>query len=171
MLTAKVMLLGDMGVGKTSILYRLIYNRFEGQYKSTLGVEILSHDVAPAGWRRSERASCCGTPTVISARRFSTPSMSPARRPRSLCSDVTRPQTVTRMVELVRGFEARFPGRPYRALLNKIDLPRSAGSAGGIAELGEALAKSSVKSVSAKTGVGIAESFAELAQTIRRRQL
>lgn len=48
MLTAKVMLLGDMGVGKTSILYRLIYNRFEGQYKSTLGVEILSHDVAPA---------------------------------------------------------------------------------------------------------------------------
>ena len=33
------------------------------------------------------------------------------------------------------------------------------------------LAKSSVKPVSAKTGVGIAESFVELAQTIRRRQL
>ena len=28
MLTAKVMLLGDMGVGKTSILYRLIYYVF-----------------------------------------------------------------------------------------------------------------------------------------------
>ena len=68
---------------------------------------------------------------------------------------------------MVRGFEARFPGRPYRALLNKIDLPEAAGSAGVIAELG----KSSVRSVSAKTGVGIAESIAELAQTIRRRQL
>ncbi|WP_082747892.1 Rab family GTPase, partial [Bradyrhizobium macuxiense] len=84
-----------------------------------------------------------------------------------IVSDVTRPQTVTRMVELVRGFEARFPGRPYKALLNKIDLPEAAGSASAIGEL----AKSSVKSVSAKTGAGIAESFAELAQTIRRRQL
>jgi Ras-related protein Rab-22 len=71
------------------------------------------------------------------------------------------------MVELVRGFEERFPGRPYRALLNKIDLPEAAGSAGAIAEL----AKSSVKPVSAKTGVGIAECFVDLAQTIRRRQL
>jgi len=30
MLTAKVMLLGDMGVGKTSILYRLVSDSFEG---------------------------------------------------------------------------------------------------------------------------------------------
>jgi GTPase SAR1 family protein len=33
MFTAKVMLLGDMGVGKTSIMYRLVYDRFEGNYK------------------------------------------------------------------------------------------------------------------------------------------
>ena len=44
-------------------------------------------------------------------------------------------------------------------------------AAGAIAGLAKSLAKSSVKSVSAKTGVGIAESFVELAQTIRRRQL
>ncbi|MFX8028161.1 hypothetical protein ABTK68_19465, partial [Acinetobacter baumannii] len=62
-----------------------------------------------------------------------------------IVSDVTRPQTVTRMVEWVRGFEERFPGRPYRALLNKIDLPEAAGSAGAIAGLAKSLAKSSVK--------------------------
>ncbi|MCP1829586.1 MULTISPECIES: GTP-binding protein [Bradyrhizobium] len=166
MLTAKVMLLGDMGVGKTSILYRLIYNRFEGQYKSTLGVEILSHDVAPAGGSDPTRLVLWDTDGDFGTQIFDTVYVTGASAA-IIVSDVTRPQTVTRMVELVRGFEERFPGRPYRALLNKIDLPEAAGSAGAIA----GLAKSSVKSVSAKTGVGIAESFVELAQTIRRRQL
>ncbi|WOH82335.1 Rab family GTPase [Bradyrhizobium sp. BEA-2-5] len=166
MLTAKVMLLGDMGVGKTSILYRLIYNRFEGQYKSTLGVEILSHDVAPADGGDPMRLVLWDTDGDFGTQIFDTVYVTGASAA-IIVSDVTRPQTVTRMVELVRGFEERFPGRPYRALLNKIDLPEAAGSAGAIA----GLAKSSVKSVSAKTGVGIAESFVELAQTIRRRQL
>ncbi|MCP3415766.1 small GTP-binding protein [Bradyrhizobium sp. USDA 4501] len=166
MLTAKVMLLGDMGVGKTSILYRLIYNRFEGQYKSTLGVEILSHDVAPADGSDPTRLVLWDTDGDFGTQIFDTVYVTGASAA-IIVSDVTRPQTVTRMVELVRGFEERFPGRPYRALLNKIDLPEAAGSAGAIA----GLAKSSVKSVSAKTGVGIAESFVELAQTIRRRQL
>jgi len=166
MLTAKVMLLGDMGVGKTSILYRLIYNRFEGQYKSTLGVEILSHDVAPADGGDPMRLVLWDTDGDFGTQIFDTVYVTGASAA-IIVSDVTRPQTVTRMVELVRGFEERFPGRPYRALLNKIDLPEAAGSAGAIA----GLAKSSVKSVSAKTGVGIAESFVELARTIRRRQL
>ncbi|MGY4575432.1 GTP-binding protein [Bradyrhizobium sp. USDA 3256] len=166
MLTAKVMLLGDMGVGKTSILYRLIYNRFEGQYKSTLGVEILSHDVAAADGGDPMRLVLWDTDGDFGTQIFDTVYVTGASAA-IIVSDVTRPQTVTRMVELVRGFEERFPGRPYRALLNKIDLPEAAGSAGAIA----GLAKSSVKSVSAKTGVGIAESFVELAQTIRRRQL
>ena len=82
-------------------------------------------------------------------------------------SDVTRPQTVTRMVELVRSLEARFPGRPYRALVNKIDL---AGAPGSTDEIGQ-LPQSSVKFVSAKNGEGIVDAFAELAETIRRRQL
>ncbi|WP_375785616.1 Rab family GTPase [Bradyrhizobium sp. Pha-3] len=166
MLTAKVMLLGDMGVGKTSILYRLIYNRFEGQYKSTLGVEILSYDVVPADGSDPMRLVLWDTDGDFGTQIFDTVYVTGASAA-IIVSDVTRPQTVTRMVELVRGFEERFPGRPYRALLNKIDLPEAAGSAGAIAEL----AKSSVKPVSAKTGVGIAESFVELAQTIRRRQL
>jgi small GTP-binding protein len=132
MLTAKVMLLGDMGVGKTSILYRLIYNRFEGQYKSTLGVEILSHDVAPADGGDPMRLVLWDTDGDFGTQIFDTVYVTGASAA-IIVSDVTRPQTVTRMVELVRGFEERFPGRPYRALLNKIDLPEAAGSAGAIA--------------------------------------
>ena len=110
MLTAKVMLLGDMGVGKTSILYRLVYNRFEGQYKSTLGVEILSHDVAPADGSEPTRLVLWDTDGDFGTQIFDTVYVTGASAA-IIVADVTRPQTVTRMVELVHGFEARFPGR------------------------------------------------------------
>jgi small GTP-binding protein len=168
MLTAKVMLLGDMGVGKTSILYRLVHDRFDGQYKTTLGVEILSYDVPadPAGGGEPMRLVLWDTDGEFGTRIFETVYVTGASAA-IIVSDVTRPRTATRMVELARGFETRFPGRPYRALVNKIDLAEAAGSTGQIGEL----ALSSVKFVSAKTGAGIAATFAELAETIRRRQL
>jgi len=84
-----------------------------------------------------------------------------------IISDVTRPQTITRMIELANGFATRFPGRPYKALMNKIDLPEAAASAGLLGEF----ARSNVSFVSAKTGAGIAECFGDLTETIRRRQL
>lgn len=165
-LTAKVMLLGDMGVGKTSILYRLVYDRFEGQYKSTLGVEVLSYDVPQSGpGDEPVRLVLWDTDGDFGTQIFDTVYVTGASGA-IIISDVTRPQTVTRMIELVHGFETRFPGRPYKALINKIDLPEAAGSLGRIGEL----ARSSVKLVSAKSGAGIVESFAELADTIRRRQ-
>lgn len=44
-LVAKIMLLGPIGVGKTSLLRRLAFDRFESDYKTTIGVDIISHDV------------------------------------------------------------------------------------------------------------------------------
>ncbi|MBS0222485.1 MAG: hypothetical protein JSR91_17285 [Proteobacteria bacterium] len=168
MLTAKVMLLGDMGVGKTSILYRLVHDRFDGQYKTTLGVEVLSYDVPidAVGGGEPTRLVLWDTDGDFGTRIFETVYIMGASAA-IIVSDVTRPQTVPRMVEFARGFEARFPGRPYKALVNKIDLAKSVGSVGPIGEL----TPSNVNYVSAKTGDGIAESFAELAETIRRRQL
>ncbi|MEW6642248.1 MAG: hypothetical protein AB1586_17210 [Pseudomonadota bacterium] len=159
------MLLGDMGVGKTSIMYRVVYDRFDGQYKTTLGVEVLSYDV-PAVGGDPLRFVLWDTDGDFGTQIFDTVYVTGASAA-IIVSDVTRPQTVTRMIELIHGFEARFPGRPYKALLNKTDLPEAAGSAGRLAEV----AKSNLKLVSAKTGAGIVESFAELAETIRRRQL
>lgn len=165
MLTAKVMLLGDMGVGKTSIMYRLVHDRFVGQYMTTLGVEVLSYDV-PADGSEPTRLVLWDTDGDFGTRIFETVYVSGASAA-IIVSDVTRPQTITHMVELAHGFESRFPGRPYKALVNKIDLTKGGGSAGQIGDL----APSSVNFVSAKTGAGIAETFAELAETIRRRQL
>ncbi|WP_265516758.1 hypothetical protein [Nitratireductor luteus] len=158
------MLLGDMGVGKTSIMYRLVHDRFDGQYMTTLGVEVLSYDV-PADGSELARLVLWDTDGDFGTRIFETAYVTGASAA-IIVSDVTRPQSITHMVELARGFESRFPGRPYKALVNKIDLTKGGGGAEQID-----LAPSSVSFVSAKTGAGIAETFAELAETIRRRQL
>lgn len=41
----KLVLLGNPAVGKTSLVYRFIENRFRTDYKSTLGVNLLKKDV------------------------------------------------------------------------------------------------------------------------------
>ena len=45
MIIRKVMLLGDMAVGKTSIANRLAFDRFETSYKSTIGFDLYRYDV------------------------------------------------------------------------------------------------------------------------------
>jgi small GTP-binding protein len=41
----KICLLGDAGVGKTSLVYRFIENRFSRDFKSTLGVNLLKKKI------------------------------------------------------------------------------------------------------------------------------
>lgn len=46
MLNKKVCLLGDFAVGKTSLVRRFVYNRFDDQYLSTIGVKVSRKTVA-----------------------------------------------------------------------------------------------------------------------------
>lgn len=41
----KLCILGEPAVGKTSLIYRFIENKFREDYKSTLGVNLLTHDI------------------------------------------------------------------------------------------------------------------------------
>mmetsp|Transcript_578 Transcript_578/g.1371 ORF Transcript_578/g.1371 Transcript_578/m.1371 type:complete len:166 (-) Transcript_578:1065-1562(-) len=43
--TLKVILLGDAGVGKTSLMNRYSTGKFDGQYKATIGADFLSKEV------------------------------------------------------------------------------------------------------------------------------
>ena len=43
--SAKVMLLGDIGVGKSSLARRLVFDHFETDYKTTIGVDVLTYDL------------------------------------------------------------------------------------------------------------------------------
>ena len=167
MRSAKVMLLGDMGVGKTSILYRLVHDRFDGQYKTTLGVEILSYDVPPSPATGDEpvRLLLWDTDGDFGTKIFDTVYVMGASAA-IIVADITRPQTIEKMVTLAREFENRFPGRPYRALIDKIDLAASPETLVSP----DQLPAQAVQFVSAKTSTGVTDSFAALAQTIYRRQ-
>jgi len=41
----KIIVLGDSGVGKTSLLYRCVKNEFSNMYKATIGADFLSYPV------------------------------------------------------------------------------------------------------------------------------
>ena len=41
----KVCLLGDYGVGKTSLIRRFVYNAYDDRYLSTLGVKVSKKDM------------------------------------------------------------------------------------------------------------------------------
>merc|ERR1719330_1347038 len=43
--TLKLVILGNSGVGKTSLMNRYHSNKFTGQYKATIGADFLSKDV------------------------------------------------------------------------------------------------------------------------------
>jgi small GTP-binding protein len=42
--TLKIVILGDSGVGKTSLMNRYSTGKFTGQYKATIGADFLSRD-------------------------------------------------------------------------------------------------------------------------------
>ncbi len=41
----KIILLGDSGVGKTSLMNQYVHNKFTNQYKATIGADFLTKDV------------------------------------------------------------------------------------------------------------------------------
>ncbi|KAJ1616746.1 P-loop containing nucleoside triphosphate hydrolase protein, partial [Pavlovales sp. CCMP2436] len=41
----KVLILGDSGVGKTSLMNRYVSSKFSNQYKATIGADFLTKDV------------------------------------------------------------------------------------------------------------------------------
>ena len=45
MTARKIMLLDEIGVGKSSIARRLVFDRFEGGYKPTIDVDVYSYDI------------------------------------------------------------------------------------------------------------------------------
>jgi GTPase SAR1 family protein len=163
--SAKVLLLGDIGVGKTSLANRFVFDRFDGAYKTTLGVDILTHDLAlgPECDDEALRLVLWDTDGDFGDRIFST-AYALGAQAALIVADASRPETLTHMGRLAVDFGDRFPGRPMRAIVNKIDLVAPADRAFDIADIDP----DEIALTSAATGEGVAALFRSLGQAIWR---
>jgi small GTP-binding protein len=163
----KIMLLGEIGVGKSSIARRLVFDRFESEYKPTLGVDIYTYEInstAPA----CQRAAFIiwDTDGNLGDSILSHVYIKEAAAA-LIVGDVTRPATLDAMVQLGQQFMTAMPGRYCSFLINKFDL------ADGSDDVPSSLARSSVPTLrtSAKTGENVKTAFLGAADAIRRRGL
>ena len=159
MISAKVMLLGDIGVGKSSLARRFVFDKFDTDYKTTIGVDVLTHDVdlGPDCGGARIRLVLWDTDGDFGHRIFETVYLAGASGA-IVVADASRPATVVKMANLTRRFDESFPGRPVVAIVNKIDLaPKMRETGGG------------VLFSSAKTGEGVEELFLTLGRAIWRR--
>lgn len=158
----KILLAGSAAVGKTSLSRRLKFGSFETDYKSTIGVQLhelkveLDDGVMPVvlwdtdgnfGEAIFDAVYAKGSAAAI------------------LVCDVTRPETVSNMINIARKFSEVFPGRPSICVINKIDLLEP--SALMLEEIAQHTDQ--IALCSAKIGTGVHEAIKELAKQVVQR--
>ncbi len=165
----KVMLLGEIGVGKTSLVHRLIDGEFRTDYGPTMGVDHFNYtpsaevsgggdDVGLVIWDTDgdfgqaifQHAYIVGAAGGL------------------IVDDASRPSTLKSMLTLATGCEDTVPGRPYSFVINKLDLVDDQHPL----VIPDALANSKrLFQTSAKTGINVTKAFDDTAATIIRREL
>lgn len=159
----KVMLLGQIGVGKSSIAQRLVFDKFEATYKPTIGVDVYRYEVE-TGDRKVPMIVWDSDGNLGEAmfRHVYLKEASAAM----IVGDITRQDTIEAMPAIAAAFRARLPGRCVAFIVNKTDL-----FSGSTSPLDSALAneRDPVFRTSAMTGDNVKRAFAETALAIVRR--
>jgi GTPase SAR1 family protein len=165
----KILMLGDIGVGKTSIARRLVFDRYEAGYKATLGLDIYAYTVSDAGPNHDERfdLSIWDTDGNVSEHIYRERHIVIGASAAMIVGDVTRPGTLDMMVRLAQMCAEKLSGRHVGFILNKTDLL----DGGKPFEIPSALqiAGPPVILTSAKTGHQVQTAFRDAATSILRR--
>jgi small GTP-binding protein len=168
MIARKVMLLGEIGVGKSSIVQRLVFDRFEMNYKPTIGVDVYRYEVPATPARSAMALIVWDTDGNFGEQIFRHVYMREASAA-VIVGDVTRPHTLDTLAALADGFREALPGRTLSLVLNKLDLLEPGDELvlpGALSHPGLPLHRTS-----AKTGHNIKTVFSEAADAINRRRL
>jgi|GEM_PF-3429093 len=115
----KVMLLGCMSVGKTSIAKRMKFNTFDLDHKSTIGVQLYSFELALND--RTEEIVLWDTDGEHGENVLQSMFMKGSDAA-IVVSDATREDTIESMLTLSENFRTQSPGAPVLSLINKTDL-------------------------------------------------
>lgn len=162
----KLMLLGDIGVGKSSIVNRLVFERFDKTYKPTIGVDIYRYEVPRAASEAPVSFIVWDTDGNFGETIFRHVYLRDAAGA-MIVADLSRPETFEAAERLYSGFREALPGRHAMVLLNKSDLI----SEDTRIALPAALQKPDVlvRQTSAKTGNNVQQAFHDTADIIQTR--
>lgn len=119
-MTRKILLLGEIGVGKTSIARRLQFNTFGDTYKATIGADIYTYDVLPSPMGTEFTFLIWDTDGSYGEGVFRQYYAQQAQAA-MIVADVTRPSTIDTMIALGRMFADVMPGRYFAHIINKMD--------------------------------------------------
>lgn len=122
MIIKKIILIGEIGVGKTSIARRMAFDKFGDIYKATIGVDVYRYECEPS--------PVAGTPfhfliwDTDGSHGENIFRQYYARQAQAamIVGDVTRPASIDAMMRLAARYEAEVPGRYCAYVLNKVDL-------------------------------------------------
>jgi small GTP-binding protein len=155
----KVCMLGDFGVGKTSLVSRFVRNTFSDQYLTTVGVKVDSKEVALADGRALKLVVW----DIAGKSALDALNMSYLRGASGLLlvADGTREATLRAAIDLLMQSRSLLPDAHAVLLVNKLDIiERWEVAPATLAELRRTLP---VFETSARSGDGIEQAFAELA--------
>jgi small GTP-binding protein len=161
----KVCLLGDMGVGKTSLVRRFVEGRFEEKYITTIGVNISRKTVErPYGKMNMLIWDLAGSTGFDS---FAKPSYMHGAAGALIVCDMTRRSSLTIAVEYARQVRILNPKIHLEFVFNKVDLVNEqAVSDDDVFSFSSSYGDGTFFRTSAKTGEQVEELFLSLADKI-----
>ncbi|MFB2921472.1 MULTISPECIES: Rab family GTPase [Aerosakkonema] len=124
-ISKKICLVGDFGVGKTSLIRRFVERQFSDQYLSTVGVKISRKTVELEGVKEQEKLNLQMMIWDLEGHtkfKAIAPSYLQGASGAIIVADVTRQETLERMIEHMNLFFSINPKGFIIAALNKSDM-------------------------------------------------
>ncbi|TYQ26910.1 Rab family GTPase [Pseudanabaena sp. UWO310] len=173
-ISQKICLIGDFGVGKTSLIRQFVDRQFSDKYLSTVGVKISRKLVSIAKSANDSTAESKQIQLIIwdieGSTRFKAiaPSYLQGAKSALIVGDVTRPSSIQSLREHVQLFQSINSKSSPIIALNKIDLIEKDERENLLKSIStEFMSLSlSIHETSAKTGEGVDEIFHQLAHQI-----
>ena len=160
----KICLLGEANVGKTSLVYRFIENKFRENYKSTLGVNLLKKDINISGYGdvSAQIWDLGGQESFKSLRKLYLEGANGA----CLVYDMTNKESFEKLGEWIESFRDARGDAPIILIGNKSDLESQIKITESESKEYAVANNLGMIITSAKTGQNVEEAFIELTSKV-----